>query len=253
MRALAIRPCSKTGKPPWPCNTKHTFAARQPGTHRAAVRTANDFPNPITDAAMHNALHTGLARYLSTKQIEALHAARVGIAGAGGLGSNAALMLARSGIGNLLVVDDDVVDASNLNRQQYWPRHVGRPKVEALAELLLELNPAMQVETRRMRMDQHNIATVLPACPIWVEAFDGPDDKTLLVETALLGGYRIASASGMGGWGGKAMGKRYLGNLVLVGDFETDILEYPPLAPRVTEAAALLADAMLEFILTGVE
>ena len=77
---------------------------------------------------MHNALHTGLARYLSTEQINALRAARVGIAGAGGLGSNAALMLARSGIGNLLVVDDDVVDASNLNRQQYWPRHVGRPR-----------------------------------------------------------------------------------------------------------------------------
>jgi Dinucleotide-utilizing enzymes involved in molybdopterin and thiamine biosynthesis family 1 len=180
---------------------------------------------------MHNALHNGLARYLSPDQLEALRAARVGIAGAGGLGSNAALMLARSGVGNLVLVDDDVVDASNLNRQQYWPRHVGRPKVEALAELLLELNPEMGVEARRMRLDQSNMAEVLPTCPIWVEAFDGPDDKTLLVETALLGGYRIASASGMGGWGGKAMGKRYLGNLVLVGDFSTDILLAPPLAP----------------------
>lgn len=53
----------------------------------------------------------------------------------------------------------------------------------------------------------------------------------------------------MGGWGGKAMGKRYLGNLVLVGDFSTDILLAPPLAPRVTEAAALLADAVLEMVL----
>ena len=198
---------------------------------------------------MHNALHNGLARYLSPDQLEALRAARVGIAGAGGLGSNAALMLARSGVGNLVLVDDDVVDASNLNRQQYWPRHVGRPKVEALAELLLELNPEMGVEARRMRLDQSNMAEVLPTCPICVEAFDGPDDKTLLVETALLGGYRIASASGMGGWGGKAMGKRYLGNLVLVGDFSTDILLAPPLAPRVTEAAALLADAVLEMVL----
>ena len=202
-----------------------------------------------TDHAMHNALHTGLARYLSPDQLATLRAARVGIAGAGGLGSNAALMLARSGVGNLVLVDDDVVDASNLNRQQYWPRHVGRPKVEALAELLLELNPEMGVEARRMRLDQNNMAEVLPACPIWVEAFDGPDDKTLLVETALLGGYRIASASGMGGWGGKAMGKRYLGHLVLVGDFSTDILLAPPLAPRVTEAAALLADAVLEMVL----
>ena len=202
-----------------------------------------------TDHAMHNALHTGLARYLSPDQLATLRAARVGIAGAGGLGSNAALMLARSGVGNLVLVDDDVVDASNLNRQQYWPRHVGRPKVEALEELLQELNPEMGVEARRRRHDQNNMAEVLPACPIWVEAFDGPDDKTLLVETALLGGYRIASASGMGGWGGKAMGKRYLGNLVLVGDFSTDILLAPPLAPRVTEAAALLADAVLEMVL----
>ena len=198
---------------------------------------------------MQNALHTGLARYLSPAQLETLHAARIGVAGAGGLGSNAALMLARCGIGNLLLVDDDVVDASNLNRQQYWPRHVGRPKVEALAELLLELNPDMTVETRRMRLDQRNIPTVLSACPIWVEAFDGPDDKTLLVEAALLGGYRIASASGLGGWGGKAMSKRQLGNLVLVGDFSTDVLLAPPLAPRVTEAAALLADAVLEMVL----
>ena len=45
------------------------------------------------------------------------------------------------------------------------------------------------------------------------------------------------------------MGKRYLGNLVLVGDFSTDILLAPPLAPRVTEAAALLADAVLEMVL----
>lgn len=202
---------------------------------------------------MQNALHTGLARYLDPDQMAALRAARVGIAGAGGLGSNAALMLARCGVGDLLLVDDDVVDASNLNRQQYWPRHVGRPKVEALAELLLELNPEMRVETRRLRLTQANMAHELAARPIWVEAFDGPDDKTLLVETALLDGRRVASASGMGGWGGKAMGKRYLGNLVLVGDFSTDILVAPPLAPRVTEAAALLADAVLEMVLGAQE
>lgn len=59
----------------------------------------------------------------------------MGIAGAGGLGSNAALMLARSGIGNLLVVDDDG-DASPSTGNSTGSWHVG-PKVEALAELLL--------------------------------------------------------------------------------------------------------------------
>ena len=130
---------------------------------------------------------------------------------------------------------------------------MGRPKVEALAELLLELNPEICLETRRLRITQANAAEVLAASPIWVEAFDAPDDKTLLVETALLSGRRVASASGMGGWGGKAMGKRRLGNLVLVGDFTTDILVAPPLAPRVTEAAALLADAVLEMVLGAQE
>ena len=78
---------------------------------------------------------------------------------------------------------------------------------------------------------------------------DGAEDKRLLVEGALLAGLRVASASGMGGWGGPAMGKRCLGNLVLVGDFTTDILQAPPRAPRGTQAAARLADAVLEMLL----
>ena len=53
----------------------------------------------------------------------------------------------------------------------------------------------------------------------------------------------------MGGYGGAPMSRRNLGNLILVGDFTTDILMAPPLAPRVTEAAALLADAVLEMLL----
>ena len=200
-----------------------------------------------------NVLRQGLTRYLSPARLEALRTARVGVAGAGGLGSNAVLMLARSGVEHFLLIDDDVVDASNLNRQQFWPRHLGRPKVEALAELVRELNPDARVETCRLRIDAANVDELVARCPLWLEAMDGAADTRLLVEKVMLSGRRIASASGMGGFGGKPMQKRVLGNLVLVGDFETDILEYPPLAPRVTEAAALLADAMLEFILTGVE
>ena len=198
---------------------------------------------------MDNVLRHGLARYLSQEQLQCLRQVRIGVAGAGGLGSNAALMLVRSGVGKLLLLDDDVVDASNLNRQQYWPRHVGQPKVEALADLLRELDPDLDLDARRLRLTADNLPHLLPLCPIWVEALDGAEDKRLLVEGALLAGLRVASASGMGGWGGPAMGKRCLGNLVLVGDFTTDILQAPPLAPRVTQAAALLADAVLEMLL----
>ena len=80
-----------------------------------------------------------------------LESARIGIAGAGGLGSNAAMMLVRSGVGHLVLVDCDTVEASNLNRQHYFPGHVGQPKVEALKQQLLALNRDLDVETRMMR------------------------------------------------------------------------------------------------------
>ena len=196
-----------------------------------------------------DALREGLARYFTGDELARLRAARVGIAGAGGLGSNVALMLARSGVEDMLIVDHDVVDASNLNRQQFWPRHVGRPKVEALGELLRELNPHIRLKLVNARLDEATLPGLLSACPLWVEALDAADSKTLLVEQALTSGRRIASASGVAGVGGAPMRRRRLGNLVLVGDFETDVADAPPLAPRVTQAAALLADAVLEFIL----
>lgn len=201
------------------------------------------------NTAENNPLCQGLGRYLAPEQIAILQQAHIGIAGAGGLGSNAALMLARSGVQHLTLVDDDVVDASNLSRQQYWPRHVGRCKVDALHEILLELNPQMMVDRHKTRITRASLPALLPLCPIWVEALDNPEDKSFFVENALLAGHRVASASGMGGFGGAPMGRRKLGNLVLVGDFTTDILMAPPLAPRVTEAAALLADTVLEMLL----
>lgn len=198
---------------------------------------------------MANELLRGLPRYFDNDQLARLAAARVGIAGAGGLGSNAALMLARSGVGGFTLVDCDVVEASNLNRQQYWPRDIGRPKVDALRDRLLELNPELEIESRQIRLDARNTPEILQKCPLWVEAFDDPQAKAMLVELVMLSGRKCASASGMGGYGGPPMTRRKLGNLILVGDFSSDILRHPPLAPRVTQAAALLADAILEFIL----
>ena len=69
---------------------------------------------------------------------EILNRAEVAIAGLGGLGSHIAVMLARSGIGKLHLVDFDVVDISNLNRQEYDVRHIGIKKTEALTDRLKE-------------------------------------------------------------------------------------------------------------------
>ena len=180
-----------------------------------------------------------------------MKAACVGIAGAGGLGSNAAMMLARSGAGRLIVIDGDKVEPSNLNRQHYFPAHVGRPKVEALAEQLLALNPDLRVDARMLWLNRDNIPALLPEADIWIEALDNASTKALFASAAAAAGKIVVCGSGMGGVGGFAMRRRRMGNIVVVGDMKSDIAERPPLAPRVMQCAAMQADTALEWLLTG--
>lgn len=191
----------------------------------------------------------GLARYFTPQQLEALAAAKIGIAGAGGLGSNAAMLLARSGVENFVIVDHDYVDSSNLNRQHYWPDQLGQAKVDALKCHLLALNDRARIETLQLTLTRDTIEEVIDKAQIWVEALDEPEAKKILVEKALMAGAKVTAASGLAGFGGPPMQKRVIGNLTLVGDFVTSIDMAPPLAPRVTQAAAMLADCVLEFIL----
>lgn len=107
--------------------------------------------------------------------------ARVFVAGAGGLGSNLATMLVRAGVGRLVIADFDVVTASNLNRQAYLRRHLGRLKVEALRELLLEINPEVEVECLPVKLTRDNFAAVIPAeIDLVCECFDHPGNKAAL-------------------------------------------------------------------------
>lgn len=198
---------------------------------------------------MSDSLREGLNRYFTSDQLNALRKARIGIAGAGGLGSNAAMLLARCGIENMILVDHDIIEKSNLNRQHYWPRQVGLAKVSALAEHLQELNPHINLELHRETLTPANLPTILAGAPIWLEALDGATNKKMFVEQALAANCLVASASGLAGYGLEPMQKRRLGNLTIVGDFVTGINVAPPLAPRVTQAAALLADCVLEFVL----
>ena len=192
--------------------------------------------------------------YFTPEQRAVLARARVGLAGAGGLGSNAAMMLARCGVGTLVLIDGDTVDPSNLNRQHYFPRHVGRPKMEALAEQLNELRPAPSVEAHRLWLDEGNIAPLLDKADFWLECLDNARLKATFTSLALGKGKSVIAASGMGGFGGYAMTRRVMkcsgGLLAVVGDFRSDVAEAPPLAPRVMQCAAMQADAALEFILT---
>ena len=195
-----------------------------------------------------------LAARIGAEARERLRAARVGVAGAGGLGSNIAVMLARSGVGHLVIADFDVVDESNLNRQHYFRRHLGRPKVEALAEQLRAIDPAVSVETHRTRVTEANARELFAACPIVCEAFDNPEAKALLVEQLLTdpAGPVVIAGNGMAGTGPAAeIATRRVGRrLYLCGDGVSDVGGGAALfAPRVALCAAQQALLAVRLIL----
>lgn len=199
-------------------------------------------------------LTAGLARYFSASQLSKLHNASVGIIGAGGLGSNVAFMLVRSGVRHLALIDHDRVDASNLNRQAFVPEDIGSPKVAALARHLLHLEPNLTLTIHQLLVTPENAATLLHDYPIVVEAVDNAQTKAMLYETFAPSKKLYVTASGMGGfgqWETPMTIRRLRHNVIAVGDFTTTAdATNPPLAPRVMQAAAMQADAVLTHILS---
>lgn len=197
------------------------------------------------------ALRDGLTRYLTPAQLDCLARCRVGLVGAGGLGSNVAVMLVRSGLRQLVVADPDRVEPSNLNRQDYTPADLGQLKVEALGRRLLALEPDLDLTGRPILVDQDNFTTIFKNCSVIIEAVDQAATKAMIYEQARQAGQFLVTASGLAGLTGPPLQKRRLGPMVVaVGDFTTGQDERnPPLAPRVIMAAALQAEAVLEHIL----
>jgi sulfur carrier protein ThiS adenylyltransferase len=199
-----------------------------------------------------NRFEEGLARYLDTGFLAYLRGVRVGIAGAGGLGSNCAMHLLRSGFTDLVLADEDTVEPSNLNRQHFTLAQVGRPKVLALRDNLLAVNPDAAVTVHHTRVNAGNMSALFGDCQAVVEAVDDPRTKKLIVETMVPTGRLVVGASGLGG-AGCAMRMRVsrpLAGLVIVGDMSTPCdAGTPPLSPGVGMAAAMQADVILHHFL----
>jgi len=194
----------------------------------------------------------GISRYLTHDELVRIRRVRVGIAGAGGLGSNCAWMLARSGFTDFVLVDHDVVEKSNLNRQFYFARQVGQPKVEALRQNLLEINSALTVSAVEARVSSANAATLFAGCHAVVEAFDAAADKKMLVEALLPEGKFLVTVSGIAGYGDSDRIRTYRlkHDFFMVGDGVSETNDHcPPFAPCVTLAAAKQADLVLEWAL----
>ena len=199
-----------------------------------------------------NPFEQGICRYLGPEELERIGKVRVGIAGAGGLGSNCAWMLTRSGFTDFIIVDHDRVDASNLNRQFYFANQVGMPKVQALRENLLAINPAVTVQALELEITEENVSSLFADCHAVVEAFDQAQAKKMIVEAYLGSGKFFVAASGLAGCGNadRIVTHKMKENFFVVGDLVSQVsLTCPPLSPCVTVAAAKQADLVLDWAL----
>jgi sulfur carrier protein ThiS adenylyltransferase len=199
-----------------------------------------------------NRAEQGMAVYLGEERLKFLQAVTVGIAGAGGLGSNCAMHLVRSGFRRFVIADHDRVEPSNLNRQAFRLDQVGEDKVAALAENMRGVNPEAAVEMHVLRLTPENVAEVFAECDVVVEALDDARAKAMVVEAFAPTAVLLVAASGMGGAGNAddIVTRKVRKNLYLVGDMETECgAENPPFSPRVGVAAAKQADVVLAHFL----
>jgi sulfur carrier protein ThiS adenylyltransferase len=179
---------------------------------------------------------------------------RVGIAGAGGLGSNCAVALARSGVGTLVISDFDIIEENNLSRQYYFINQIGMMKTIALKESLARINPDVFVIIHQKKLDKENIPVIFSGCDVIVEAFDKADMKEMLIETVQksLTGIPLVVGSGMAGWGmNETIRYRKIDDTLYVcGDESSEMSDdLPPMAPRVGIVANMQANVVVEILM----
>ena len=169
--------------------------------------------------------------------------ATVAVCGLGGLGSNISIALARAGIGQLILIDFDRVDVSNLHRQQYKASQVGMLKTDAAAQNLKEISPYIELEVINEKVTAQNASELLKNALA----------KAELVNTVLeqLPHAVVVAASGMAGAGSpnEIKTKRISKRFYLCGDFKSEVKESDGLfAPRVMLCAAHQAHTVLRIL-----
>jgi sulfur carrier protein ThiS adenylyltransferase len=185
---------------------------------------------------------------------EKIQICTVGIAGAGGLGSAVAIALARLSVGKLVVADFDVVEPSNLNRQQYFIDQIGLPKVLALKANLLRINPYVAIETHQIKVDKTNISSLFGSSQVIAECYDNPEAKSELTEYVLSKmDIPLVAVSGIAGYRDmdKLVCRCRLSKLFLIGDGTSAARPGQGLmAPKVGIAAHMQANKILELLLS---
>ncbi len=184
---------------------------------------------------------------------ERLQHATVGIAGCGGLGSNAAVALARAGVGTFILADFDMVETSNLNRQHYFQTDIGRKKVDALAAHLHAIDAGIIIDVHDVRLTPELIPVIFARADLLIEAFDRAESKRWLLRTWCHAFPRrhIVGGSGLSGVGGTdALRVHSAGHIHICGD-ETSDMAQGLCAPRVAIVAAMQANVAIELLLAS--
>jgi len=189
----------------------------------------------------------------SEKIKKRLKTSSVGIAGLGGLGSNAAIALARAGIGRLVLVDFDIVEESNLTRQYYFLDQIGKLKTLALNDNIKKINPKIKIDLYNEKLEKDSMEKRFIDVDVIIEALDSAEIKTAFVEEILtkLPDKPIVAASGVAGYGhSDRITTKRLGNLYMCYDehapsCDDDVL----MAPRVALIANWQANLVLEILL----
>ena len=177
----------------------------------------------------------------------------IGIAGLGGLGSNAAVALARAGIGRLILIDFDVIEESNLTRQYYFLDQIGEPKTIALQDNIKKINPEVIINSYNEKLEKGSMEKRFNDCDVVIEALDSAETKTAFIEEILtkLPDKPVVAASGVAGYGhSDRITTKRLGNLCMCYDEQAlssddDVL----MAPRVAIMANWEANLAIEIIL----
>ena len=127
---------------------------------------------------------------------ERLKAAKVLSIGAGGLGSPIGIYLAAAGVGTIGVVDNDVVDVSNLNRQiAHSSFDAGKPKVDSIKERMNAINPHVQVDTYNTRLSRDNALEIFSKYDIIIDGSDNFETRYLVNDAAYLAGKPLVYGS----------------------------------------------------------
>jgi len=196
-------------------------------------------------------LEQNLVKKLGAENLRKIQAVHIGLAGAGGLGSNCAMNLTRAGFRKFTIVDFDEIVPSNLDRQFFFADQIGLKKVEALKINLLRINPDLDIKTISEKIDSHNALRFFSDCNIVAECLDKAEYKSMLVAQLSGSGKFIVGVSGLGGVGASDEIKVHIinDNLIIIGDLRTDISQKPAISPRVNITAAKQADEILNHVI----